>query len=180
MTTEEQKERIKQRAKGLWLDRMMRGVCTKCGEVKSREGFKTCEQCTDKERSRNKARKAMFKRLGICTTCQKKKAGEGRIVCVDCSDRCWEYRRATKAKNPTLCLACGTRQVASARVQCGRCISLQKARYRRKQKECKGQGLCIRCCAPLDEFSTLTGRAHCPTCNERKVGYDMQNKKRRL
>ena len=172
-------------------ERLARGLCPKCGKQPPAAGLSFCEPCTEKRNRASRARDARLRAEGK----PRRDPDKVRIY-----ERKRTRREAATRIAQGLCTRCGKAQAAPDRVSCEPCLEIRRVAYRaryaagkaagllygganadakrrggranskRRQKERREAGLCIRCGArpPVD------GGIICAPCRDRRQAAERQ------
>ena len=156
----------RERSRRRTAERLARNLCPRCGGCEPQPGHAVCATCAEKRRAADRvraakrraagigrvrnplARKAEYRRArlradervaqGLCGKCGRHPHEPSRRLCADCGERQRHRDRERYARARDAGKLYGGKPVASKRLQACR-------RTRRRQRERRAAGLCIRC-----------------------------------
>ena len=128
------------------------GTCTRCGRLPPEPGFKVCNDCAEKRRAADRARRAKARTEG------KQYGGRDPERCRR-ADRAGDRRRRRARHEARLCTSCGRRRPEESRSVCEPCREARRARDRRRYAARCAAGRCVRCTQP-----TVGGLSRCGRC----------------
>lgn len=141
------------RKQRLYRERILLGVCTKCGKAPPDTNIKTCRACRDyscSKRNNDKAKQSKGKlkdlrlSLGLCIYCGLRQSDYDQKSCQVCRDYRRPFSRKTRENraNLGLCVRCGTSVSYQRYKICQDCRRNELAAKRAKYLE---HGLCKTC-----------------------------------
>ncbi len=144
-------------------ERLVRGLCPKCGKTPPAPGRKVCESCGEKQRASERARyargKAEGKRYGGRKPESRRRAARERIKL-----------RRRRRREEGLCTRCGDHPPAGGGVACEPCREARRAAERELYAERRARGLCGRC------GGSASGASLCGPCAALEDGRDREKK----
>lgn len=109
------------------------GICTQCRKAKARPNRNTCDDCAEKQstrerkkresedrapiNARNKQRRERLKADGLCFRCGKHKPEQGKTMCTECAikyrrwNREWHNKKSRHWKETGQCQWCSNKAI---------------------------------------------------------------------
>ena len=147
-------------------ERLVRGVCTRCGKHPAAPERKNCEPCIENRRAADRARYAAGKAAG-------KLYGGADPAVKRRSARAKSKQRQKTRRVAGFCIRCGARPPVDGGTTCTPCRDKRQAAERRQYAERRATGLCTRCGGPV--FDGLSRCGPCAVIDEASRSPERKN-----
>jgi ribosomal protein L37E len=127
-------------------NRLLQGLCNRCGKVPYRQGNKTCESCFQKLRNYGKGDRQKRKELGLCQKCPNQVV-DNHVYCEKhmLHNRSQSKKITTTRINNGLCALCGNEREPNFKRLCSNCFNKAKESQRQEYVERQVNGICVYC-----------------------------------
>ncbi len=156
--------------------RIDNNLCVCCGN-KSRNNYKTCEECAANARRRTKKHRKTHKNNGLCVDCSDKnidgsqyckKHKDAQHLSQRKRDREWRLQKV----NAGLCSDCGKNKPISGKKLCEQCRNAYYSRLEKWRTKKLANGLCSRC----GKDKIIPGLKQCENCSIKRGKLDLSIK----